>query len=247
MITGITLQNLRNSEFLQFIKDVLGIVSLNNPATLLVTDEYNALVTSADAVSGLFKNELSNPITAEIELLDERRDAAINGLYYATLAFTYHFDATLNKQATLLANNLALYGTGIAKDNYQSETATLNSIISDWTNKPELAAAVTALGLTAWKAELEAANTAFNAKYLARTQDLGAASPDTMKAKRLEAATAYYSLRDNINAHFIIKKGAEPFAKASNELNALVSQYNALLAGRVSTATVTIETPPVTT
>ncbi|MEO7310946.1 MAG: DUF6261 family protein [Chitinophagaceae bacterium] len=234
MITGITLQNLRNGEFLQFCNDTLSIVTLNNPATLLVEDEHLAFQTRHTEVSALFKLQQANPFTIEVELLDARRDAAINGLGFVIQGYSYYFDEATQKQATILSNHLARFGSGIAKDNYQSETASLNAIINDWSNNPELAAAVTTLNLGAWKDELKAANEAFNAKYLTRTQDLGTSSSDTLKAKRLEAAQAFYTLRDTIDAYYTIKKGAEPFAKCANELNALIDQYNTLLTGRAS-------------
>ncbi|MEO7311498.1 MAG: DUF6261 family protein [Chitinophagaceae bacterium] len=233
MIKSITLQNLRNGEFLQFCKDTVSIIGLNNPATLLVQDQHLAFETMYTEVAALFKIQQANPFTVEVEALDARRDAAINGLIFVIQGFSYSFDPTIQKQATILSNHLGQYGSGIAKDNYQSETASLDGILNDWTNKPELAAAVVALNLGSWQAELKTANDAFNAKYLTRTQDLGAASNDTLKAKRLEASRAFYALRDTLDAYYTIRNGAEPFSKCSNELNALIDQYNTLLAGRV--------------
>ena len=241
MIKGLNLAALRNGEFLQFCKDSAGIVLLNDPAALQVTNEYQAFTAATAVVSDLFKTDQSNPITEEVQALDLRRDNAITGIAFALQGFSLHFDATIAAAASLLNNNLAIYGPGIARDNYQSETATLNNIINDWKNKPNMAAAIAALGIQDWAAELEAANTDFNTKYLARTQSIATASPDTMKAKRLETANAYYTLRDNIDAYFTIKKGAAPFDKVTNELNALVDQYNSLLNGRAAA----VVAPPV--
>lgn len=95
---------------------------------------------------------------------------------------------------------MALYGSGIARLNYQAETATVNNLLRDWENKPDLADAITTFNLTSWVNELKAANEEFNTKYLLRTQEYGDASPETIKTKRDETNIAYYALRDRIDA-----------------------------------------------
>ena len=232
MIKSIALKDLRNGEVLQFNTDILAIVNLNNPLVLKVQPEYNNLLVVNQVIEGLFKTDSSNPITEELQALDARRDAAINGMIAVINGYSYHFNAAINTHATHLKNHLNLFGAGIARDNYQSETTTLRTIINDWINKPELAVAVTALNLIDWKNELETANTSFASKWLTRTQELGAVSSDTIKAKRTDAANAYYTLRETLDAYNTINKGADPFGKTINELNALIDQYNVLLAGR---------------
>lgn len=232
MINSIPLQTLRNSEFLQFIADILGIVSLNDPAQLQVASQFSSLQTGYSSLQELFKTDRGNPVTEEILALDSRRDDAITGLSALVNAHTYHFNPSFRNPANLLQANLKLYGGGIARDNYMSETATISSIVGDWRNKSELQPAIAALQLGDWLTELEQANTAFNTRYISRTQEMGAASPDNIKQKRVAVANAYYALRDHLDAYFTIKQGADPFAKASNEINALVDQYNTLLASR---------------
>jgi len=117
--------------------------------------------------------------------------------------------------------------------NTQAETATLNSIHGDWEIKTELKAAITKLNLTAWVAELKTANNLFQQKFLARTQEYGAASPETLRAKRDETIAAYYELRNFIDAYEVIQPGAA-ITKLINELNALIEQYNALLKTRAT-------------
>jgi hypothetical protein len=242
MINSIDFVKLRNGELLQFNSDFLSIVNLNNPATLNVVNAYTALLIINQSIEQLFKTDQSNPLTEELQNLDARRDDAINGITQVINGYTYHFDETIKAYANKLNEHLALFGTGIAKDNYQSETATLRNIITDWTDKPLLADAITALNLGSWKTELATANTNFAIKYLERTQDLGAVSYDTIKAKRLEAATAFYGLRNKIDAYFTISEGAEPYAKTINELNALIDQYNLLLTNRKNGA---VNTPAI--
>ena len=245
MIESIKLITLRNAEFLQFSKDVLSIISLNDPAALNVASQYADFKADTEVIENLFKTDRSNPITTELEALDARRDNALNGIAGYAQSLTYHFDPAMNAAAKTLSDHLAVFGSGITRENYQSETASINGILNDWAAQPGLQAAITSLQLGSWVVELDTANKSFNTQYIARTQQLAATPADTIKAKRLEAAGSYYSLRDRINAYFVIKEGAEPFNKTTNEINALVAQYNQLVAGRSTPADTPAPTPPV--
>lgn len=56
--------------------------------------------------------------TKDILALDQRRDDAINGIYYFLLSYTYHFNEEQRGKAKLLLSNIELYGSGIARLNY---------------------------------------------------------------------------------------------------------------------------------
>jgi Family of unknown function (DUF6261) len=161
-------------------------------------------------------------------------------------ALTYHFNPDIAKQAEALKKLIDNYGGGIARENYQAETAIIDNLVADLTNKPEMNAAITALQLIDWRKEMETANTAFDAAYLLRTQELGAANEDTLIAKRQETNEAYYKLRNFIDSFFIINEGAEPYKKTTNELNALIDQYNTMMAGRLPGDKVEPVEPPTT-
>lgn len=233
-IDSIALQTLRNAEYLQFLKQILAIVNANDPKALSIKPQYNKLQLAYGVVDGLFANDQSNPLTQALVDLDIRRDNAITGISTLLNAFSYHFDALIASQAQTLTNHLANYGTGIARETALAETAIIANIVADWNTSPEMVSAIKALNLKAWAAELETANTAFDTQYLARNQTMGAASPDTMKQKRQEATNSYYELRNKLNGYFIVNDGAEPFTKTTNELNALIGQYNVLITGRKS-------------
>jgi hypothetical protein len=132
-----------------------------------------------------------------------------------------------------IKDSISLYGTSIWKLNYQSETATISSLILDWENKPELIAALNALNLGKWKDELKAANIAFNEKYLDRTQEYGNATPENLKSKREETNQIYYELRNRIDAlDLLVDVPPPPYTTVINQLNALIDQYNTLLNNR---------------
>ncbi|NML56546.1 DUF6261 family protein [Chryseobacterium cheonjiense] len=233
----IELRLLRNAEYLQYVKDFSGIIALNNPATLQIDAKLSTFNNRISELENLYKKALANDKTQELLQLDERRDNAINGIYYFLLGHSYHFEADKKQKAQLLLDNMALYGSGIARLNYQAETATLNNLIRDWENKPELINAVASFNLSAWINEMKTANDLFNTTYLSRTQEYGDASPETIKSKREEVNAAYYALRDRIDAlHLLVDTPPSPYATVINQLNALTDQYNVLLVNRKDTS-----------
>jgi hypothetical protein len=232
-MNGIDLPKLRNAEYLQYMKNYLAIVLRNDPSGLKITAKYNALQGKSSELHALFKKILANEKTADILALDERRDDAINGIYYVAQGYDYHFDPNLQTAAKLVKDSISVYGGGIAKLNYQAETATITSLVMDWENKAPLAVALNTLNLTNWKNELKAANTAFDEKFLDRTQEYGDATPENLKSKREETNQVYYALRDRIDAyHLLAETTPSPYTTVINQLNALIDQYNTLLNNR---------------
>lgn len=237
MIESIDLIRLRNGEYVQFANDVLKIVQLNDPTVLQVLAKYDAMNAVKIDLEELYKKSTENPITAEIEDLDKRRDNAVSGILGVVNGYGFYFDEAISGPAKVVQNYLKIYTDNIAQENYNAETATITNMVNDFENKPELTAALTTLHLLDWKDELKNSNNKFNDRYIARTQDLATASADNLKSKRVEANTAYYELRDHIFSHSIIAPSAL-YTKTINEINALIAQYNTLLAGRVT------KTPP---
>ena len=234
MINSIKLPFLRNGEYVQFIADVLEIVKHNGPQELNVQKQYNKLLVISQEIEELFKIPTGSIISPELQELDDRRDDAINGITALINGYSYNTDPVIKSYAKLLENHLSVFGVGIATDNYISETATIRNIISDWDKQPELTAAINALGLNAWRMEMEQANNLFNERYVLRAEKKGAASNDSLSSRRVETNDAYYALRDFLDANFILNEGADPFGKAVSSLNALIDDYNILLSRRVN-------------
>jgi hypothetical protein len=232
MINAIKLPLLRNGEFIQLMSDILAIVAKNDPKVLKVAEPYDKLKELFDSIEGLFKIQQGNVISDELFEIDARRDNAFNGILAFINAYTYSTDANLQKQSQVLQTHLSAFGVNIARDNYQSQTASMRNIIDDWDNKPELKEAISALKLGPWKTELAAANTLFSEKYLARAEETGAASTDSIRGKRNEANDAWYTLRDLINAYYTIEKGAAPYGPTVSFINGLMEYYNNLIAKR---------------
>lgn len=235
MINSIVLQPLRNSEYIQFLTDILNIVSKNNPKTLNVSAQYDLLLTATDNVEKLFKISQASLVTAEIEALDKRRDDAINGISLQVQSLVYSADPGINQHGKTLNAHLALFGSSIARENYQSETTILRNIVNDWKNKPELQEAVKALNLGNWLNELESANNDFNQAYIKRNEELAAAPTEKLRELRNIANNLYYKLRTRINSNFDINDGAEPWASTVNLINQHIGNYTLLQNRRATT------------
>ncbi|MFN0049756.1 MAG: DUF6261 family protein, partial [Cytophagales bacterium] len=227
---------LRNPEYFQYSSDVVTIIASANPVTLEIDKPFQAFKASTAVLESLFKSDRGSSITDEIIQLDARRDRAINGILLYVEGLTNHFDEQMSKNATLIFDYINSYGSGIARQNYPTETATLTTIINDWNNKKPLADAIAMLNLAAWKNELNEANNAFNAKYIDRTKETGAENDDKMKEKRQESMVAYSKLKSVIESYFTIKDNlgddTTGYAQLIKNINALSEKYNVLLAGR---------------
>jgi Family of unknown function (DUF6261) len=235
MIYSIDLPKLRNPEYLQFEKDFVAIATRNNPSALQITTKLDALNLKTIELDNLFVKVLANENTQVLVNIDENRDKAINGITFTVTGLAYHFDENIRNAAQKILDNLALYGSGIAKLNYLAETSVITNIINDWETKPVLIDALNVLNLTNWKDYLKTQNNLFNEVYLNRTQEYGNASLENFKGKREETNVAYYALRDRINAlHTLVETPPSPYSTIINELNALIEQYNTLINNRAA-------------
>ena len=238
MIQSIDLSKLRNAEFIQFSRNLLQIVHLNDENVLKAKNEYDAFDAVITVIEEVFKTDQSSLLTPVIEALDMRRDNAVWGIFKNIDSFTTHFTPAKAAAANVLTEGLKVYGSArnIAISSLPAETAIVVSLLGDVTTKPNLIAAVTELGLNSWFNELKNANDLLNQKYIERTQELGGVNPNTIKDKRNEANNLYYELRDMILAQATVAKNVAPFPKTINEINASIDPFNLILTNRANEA-----------
>ncbi len=232
MIDSIDLHLLRNDEHLQMNKDIAILTLQNDPKLLKIEEQYKALAQKNIELDALYKKQTDSELTKEIVAIDERRDRAISGLVLLSDAYKLHFDSNFSQAATLLSDNFKLYGPLIARQNLQSETNIITSIVNDLEEKPELIAALITLGLNNWKEELKVANSLFASKYLERTVKNSEVSKETMVEKRKETNQVYYELLKHIEAYATIDKNNLGYAKLINQINTTIDQYKQLLEKR---------------
>lgn len=231
MFLAIHYRKLRNNEFIQFIKLLNEILNSNDPEILKVKAQCDDLTALLATLSALFKPDLGSAITKELQEIDARRDTAMTGIEMQIKSFTYYFDAEKREAANLLDSSLTTYGSGISRMNYQAETSTIASIIQKWESDAALIAAVTTLGLTAWLAELKAANILFQERYIARLKD-DADSPEEKTIElRKDIIQSYRTLLAHLQAHATLSTD-NSYNAVVQQINQLIEQYNKLVAGR---------------
>lgn len=225
----------RNSEFLQYMKDVLELVNANDVESLQLTTQRDALATVTSQIDNLFQQEQSSGITQELINLDNRRDKAFMGIKASLEAYDYHYDERMQSASRSLLYNLNNYGTNIPRMNYQAETAVIDSMLSDWETETDLISAITTVGLANWIAELKTANAAFNDRYLARVSE-SAANPATSFTSVREVATdAYRELTAHVEAHATLGSNVV-HQELVNEFGVLAKQYNQTVGLRLSSS-----------
>lgn len=215
----------RNSEFLQYMKDVLELVNANDVDALQLTTQRDALATLTDQMDNLFQQEQSSGITQELIDLDTRRDKAFMGIKANLEAYSYHYDESMQSAARSLLFNLNNYGTNIPRMNYQAETAVIDSMLSDWETETDLINAITTTGLANWVAELKTANQAFNDRYLARISESAANPATSFTSVREVTSNAYRELTAHVEAHATLGSNVV-HQELVNEFSVLAKQYN---------------------
>ena len=231
MINGIDLLRLRNVEFLQFVGDFSKLVDSNDPVALDVVVQQAAFKVKIAEVLPLFKQDQASSLTPQLQLLAQRRDKAFKGIKFTIKGCCYHYNTATVKCAKRLTAHLRIFGKNITRQNIPTKSFTINAIVTDWETNPELTTSLATLGLAAWVVELKTANQLYDQIYLERTEEYGAASPETMKGKRVETVAAYYELRKFLDANEVLRHDSV-YEKTINELNALIELYNLLITNR---------------
>jgi len=234
MFKTIFYHNLRIGEFIQFIKQFLAFVKAGDPPALGIEAQYLALEKQWNELQLQFKKALGSKLTVVLEQLDERRDRAISGLRLHFESLTYHVDPTKKEAAQKLLDVIDKYGRGIARKNYQEESALIWGIIKDWESSAELTEALTLLNVVDWKEELKAANEAFDAMYRSRTNDLSTVPETSATELREPTMEAYRRLVSHLDAHATLAQDKAPYEHLAGVLNKHIEQNNQLVISRQS-------------
>ncbi len=231
MIKEFSLLELRNAELLQFCNTTVELVESNDPTFLKVEPQLNPFKARIAEAEVLFILPRDSVFSAELQALDTQRDKNFKGINQVVQAYLKHYDPVIQNAANQLSRNIKLYGNQITRLNYQAQTSVIESIITDWNQKPELAEAIDLLHLKGWKDELKQNNTNFNSIYTQRTQEYGGRTQDKLRDKREEVAQAYLVLVQNINARKTLDETGM-YNKVTNEINALIELYQTTLRNR---------------
>ncbi|PXY02926.1 hypothetical protein DF185_02195 [Marinifilum breve] len=228
---SIQLRQLRHNEFIQYNKNFLEILTGYDLETLKVKVQSDSFASLLSAMTALYMPDRGSEITKLLEVDDARRDKAINGIQAVVEGFCNHFDAEYVMAATVLLNSLNKYGSRIAKQNYQGETATIDSILQEWKSENVLINALSKLSLTAWANELEVANAKFNSDYLDRVKEDAEQTDVKIIDIRNQMIESYRVLTTRIEAFATISDD-QTYSTIINQVNSVIPKYNAVVDAR---------------
>jgi hypothetical protein len=231
MFSSINLTHLRHNEFIQFITNLTGIINGNDLEALKLKPESDDLIALLATITSLYKPDLGSQLTKLLEQDDERRDRAFVGIQSLIEAYTNHYDEATKEAALALTLSLKKFETGITRQNYQAETATITAITEEWKRETNLIAGLSKLNLNEWVGELSTVNTQFDTHYIDRVKEDAQAPDVKIIALRKEAIQSYRKLTSRIQAFATI--GEVPvYASIINECNSLIEKYNSVVNAR---------------
>jgi hypothetical protein len=231
MFTPIHFDTLRNSEFLQFFKEIIDRCKRFDVVALLIASRVEDMNAEVLKLVAAYNKSSGSAITELLSTLDKRRDEAITGIKMTTEGLTHSFEVAIKTAADLVFDSIAKHPAGIARLNYKAETTEINSLILEWGKSTELTAALATLGFTSWVEELDLANTLFMQTNQDRIDDKLETAGISFSDLRPGALVVYNKLAKGIAAHFELEENPEHL-KLINTINLIIDEYNLILKRR---------------
>ncbi len=223
------LEKFRKGDLVQYLNNVLEIITVERATELKVDVQRQALADVMQKFNASWQPNKGSELTPQIQKLDEQRDSLFLGLKNTVETWAlHHYDDEKKNAAFLMIDKFETYGKMLHKLRYQQETATINSLVADFTT--ELSNEVTLLDLTEWVQKLGATNVEFNEKYLERAKALSTEQEGIVLQLRTEATEAFQVLKNIFEARMAIAKvegvDVDKYQNVDNELSEITEQYN---------------------
>ena len=199
---GITLSQLNNTEYTNFMNRVLTLLTAGSISKLTVTNIVNSIKPKLVQMEDLVNRSTANAETKDLLKLDAERDA------YNTLEIT-----------------VRPY-TGLARMRNMEETAAISGLLLDF-RKEAVKTAVTALNLDAILTALETANKNYSALTDARSVTRTAESVADSKTVRAQLDSLYDDLVMHITAVNILTPSITEASAFLTALNQVIAETKA--------------------
>jgi hypothetical protein len=161
--------------------------------------------------------------TQKIAEADHRVDNVLIGIRAVVVAALHHVDPTWREAAQSLKNRLDAFGD-IARKSYDAETAAVNILLRDL-NSAEYVNKVALIGLAPWVAELQAAETLFEALLEERNVEAADKPQGNLKDVRRAIDVIYHRMIERIGAAATLDD-TDLYTQFINELNAEIARFN---------------------
>lgn len=230
MVLTTLIEKYRNGDFIQYINNVLSIITEEKATALNLSNERTALQTSINTLTAIWMPTKKSKLTAQIAELDKRRDSLFAGLKSTIDSWSKHHYITEKRNAALaIVDVIANYGKDITSIRYQQETAILNAIIEHLQN--ELAPQVSVLELTEWVTTLQTANSEFNTLYISRAVEVSGNKKGAVETSRTEAIQDFRVFKNVFEARATIARidtsaNLGDFTTLTEHWNSITTYFN---------------------
>ncbi|MDR2911113.1 MAG: DUF6261 family protein [Bacteroidales bacterium] len=227
-IKKIDLSHLRNDEHFQFYTEFRDMIQNGTPESLKITAQFNAFMTLFGEEDQALHKIMKSALTADIELLDHRRDELFRGMADANLAALNHFTESVRTAARRLQIVFDTYGNVAAKT-LNEETSAITNLIQ------ELAGTyledTKTVGITDWASALNEANINFERLVKGRYDEDTQRTDLVLRQVRVQLDAAYRTITERIDALMLVE-GGEFFEEFIRCLNTIIEKYRNTIAKR---------------
>ena len=245
LLQTINFGSLLQAEALRYLEQFIRVIRAAGDLSEALAEVLTELEARRQEAQAAFRLASKASQTARMQVLEAERDDLILGFGKICDGHRTDPDPACKAGAQHLYENVELYGgaRAIARMTIKAETTSINSLLRDWREKPELAAAIAALGLQRWADRLQAVNTEYETLSIARGQERAALEQQvdyTVKDKLTEARPLYEEVTTLLNAGQLsarrLQQDNRPWLNAIMAANAITEEYSTLLAARATRA-----------
>jgi hypothetical protein len=190
----------------------------------IVVKDYGTFVTLLNEEGALIDMMRKSDFTALIADADQRVDSCIIGMRDIIEGAVRHPSSAIAQAAISLRNRFQAFGP-ITRKSYNEETDLVILLMTDL-NSESYAPKVALLGLTAWLAELTAAETTFQGLMQARGDEYVTRPVGTLGEIRTALEKVYHPMTTLIEANALVAEDPAPIETFIDRLNIDVDYAN---------------------
>lgn len=225
----------QQGESLQLVQNVLQSCNNANAKQLKIDAAVAALTEISNSADAAYGGAALNTLTEEVIGLDFSRDEAVIGFKSVVSGFAKHFSPATKNAGKQLVASLNKYSRQIPRENLAIQTTILRNWYNDVTTNTDLKAALVLLNIKDWVDYINTQNEAFDAKYVQRSQTIGNNNQlNTVGDLLPQLQKSFRALLDEIAALTILDKGKGTYTALTNQINALILQYNTRAKNRLA-------------
>lgn len=230
-LNRLTLNNLRNSEYVIFVNQMAQIAANHQPETLHLTKSFQKLNAALPTLAKIKTQDTGSPLSNQLHDLDTERDTLFNAIVAQVRTMGKVNLPTIKPHVAVMKNFLDKHGRDIAKESLNAETQRLTNFLADYDATPEVKTAATTLNIKMLFDQLLVVNNNFADLFLQRTEEEAATEKVNARAIRLETdqtLTAFLDAIEFCSAEY----DTLDYAPLANELNDLITYYKTQLKAR---------------